>query len=103
MIEPETDSDGVFDGAFHRAVDLGNRVAIEDPEADVLDIADGLLAGAIQYWLFSRQPCGDARCEDCAAISTAEGRLTELQRLMKRLAEESEYYHSPSDVNVGRA
>jgi hypothetical protein len=96
-------SDEVFDEAFNRAVELGNRVADEDKEADIWDVADGLLAGAIQYWLYSRQPCGDPRCEDCAPISTAEGRLAELTRLAREFAEDSEYYHSPSDSNVGRA
>jgi hypothetical protein len=96
-------SDEVFDEAFNQAVELGNRVADADKEADIWDVADGLLAGAIQYWLYSRQPCGDPRCEDCAPISTAEGRLAELTRLAREFAEDSEYYHSPSDSNVGRA
>jgi hypothetical protein len=48
-----------FDAAFSKAVDLGNRIADKDKDADLWDIADGLLAGAIQYWLYSRQPCGD--------------------------------------------
>ena len=47
-----------FDAAFSKAVDLGNKIAGKDKEADLWDIADGLLAGAIQYWLYSRQPCG---------------------------------------------
>ena len=48
-----------FDAAFTKAVDLGNKLAGKDKEADLWDIADGLLAGAVQYWLYSRQPCGD--------------------------------------------
>ena len=67
------------------------------------DIADGLLAGAVQYWLYSRQPCADPECEECVPISTAEGRIEELRRLMRQFAEESEYFHSPTDRNVGRA
>lgn len=95
--------DEVFDSAFDKAVAIGNDMAEGNREADVWDIGDGVLAGAIQYWLYSRQPCGDPRCEDCAPISTAEGRMTELLRLVKQFAEDSEYYHSPSDINVGRA
>lgn len=95
--------DEVFDSAFDKAVAIGNDMAEGDREADVWDIGDGVLAGAIQYWLYSRQPCGDPRCEDCTPISTAEGRMTELLRLVKQFAEDSEYYHSPSDINVGRA
>ncbi len=70
-----------FDAAFSKAVDLGNRIADKDKDADLWDIADGLLAGAIQYWLYSRQPCGDPRCQDCMPISTAQGRMAELNRL----------------------
>jgi hypothetical protein len=92
-----------FDSAFTKAVDLGNKLAGKDKEADLWDIADGLLAGAVQYWLYSRQPCGDARCDDCAPISTADARLVELRRLVGQLAGESEYFHSPTDSNAGRA
>ena len=92
-----------FDSAFSKAVDLGNRLAGKDKEADLWDIADGLLAGAIQYWLYSRQPCGDPRCEDCVPISTADARMAELKRLIDQLAAESEYFHAPTDANAGRA
>ena len=92
-----------FDQAFGKAVDLANQIADDDEKADIWDIADGLLAGAIQYWLYSRQPCGDPLCEDCTPISTAEARLAELKRLIEQLAAESEYYHSPTDANAGRA
>jgi hypothetical protein len=92
-----------FDQAFGKAVDLGNQIADNDDKADIWDIADGLLAGAVQYWLYTRQPCGDPRCEECLPISTAEGRLEELRRLVKEFSEESQYFHSPTDSNVGRA
>jgi hypothetical protein len=92
-----------YEEAAQQTVELGNSIADQEPQADLWDIADGLLAGAIQYWLYSRQPCGDARCEDCEPISTAELRLAELQRLIREMAESSEYYHSVNDANVGRA
>jgi hypothetical protein len=95
--------DNPFSEAFGKAVDLGNRIADTDDKADIWDIADGLLAGAVQYWLYSRQPCADPECEECVPISTAEGRIEELRRLMRQFAEESEYFHSPTDRNVGRA
>jgi hypothetical protein len=97
------DSDDVFNTVFDRAVRLGNQIAEQDTDADVWDVADGMLAGAIQYWLYSRQPCGDSLCDDCAPMSTAEGRMRELTRLIGEIAQQSEYYHSPSDTNVGRA
>ena len=92
-----------FDSAFTKAVDLGNRIADKDKDADLWDIADGLLPGALQYWLYSRQPCGDPRCQDCMPISTAQGRMAELKRLMEQLSAESEYFHTPTDANAGRA
>lgn len=97
------ESNNPFSEAFGKAVDLGNRIADTDDKADIWDIADGLLAGAVQYWLYSRQPCSDPTCEECLAISTAESRLEELRKLMRQFAEESEYFHSPTDRNVGRA
>jgi hypothetical protein len=36
-------------------------------------------------------------------ISTAEGRLEELRKLLKQFSQESEYFQSPTDRNVGRA
>jgi hypothetical protein len=97
------ESNHPFSEAFGKAVDLGNRIADTDDKADIWDIADGLLAGAVQYWLYSRQPCADPNCEECIAISTADGRLEELRKLMRQFAAESEYFHSPTDRNVGRA
>jgi hypothetical protein len=95
--------DNPFSEAFGKAVDLANRIADTDEKADLWDIADGLLAGAIQYWLYSRQPCGDPNCDDCQTIATSDARLAELRKLIKQFAEESEYFHSPNDSNVGRA
>ena len=92
-----------YDEAAQESVELGNRLANADPEADLWDIGDGLLAGAVQYWLYTRQPCGDPRCETCEPIDTAEKRLAELLRLVESLARESEYFHAPGDANAGRA
>lgn len=93
----------IFDDAFTKAVDLGNTLADHDKDADVWDIADGLLAGAIQYWLYARQPCGDPSCTDCASVSTSSARMAELKKLIDQMANESEYFHSPTDANAGRA
>lgn len=91
-----------YDEAAREAVELGNQLLERDKDA-LWDVADGLLAGAIHFWLYARQPCGDPRCEDCAPISTAEQRLTQLLQLTRELAEDSDYFHSPTDINVGRA
>ena len=97
------DQPKIYDDAAREAIDLGNRLADKDEEADVWDIADGLVAGAIQYWLYARQPCGDPDCENCEPVNTAEKRFAELLRYTKELVTESEYYHSPNDINAGNA
>jgi len=89
--------------ALQEVVELGNRLLEEDPEADSWDVASGLLAGAVHFWLYSRQPCGDPLCESCTDIDTAEKRLRMLLDETRQSAEESEYFHTPSDANVGRA
>ncbi len=89
--------------AARRVVELGNEVADLDQEADLWDIADGLLAGAVHYWLYAHQPCNDPMCEDCAEVGTAELRLAELRKLLDEFAHDSDYFHSPNDMNVGRA
>jgi hypothetical protein len=42
-------------------------------------------------------------CEDCEPIASAELRMAELRRLLEEFAVDSDYFHSPNDVNVGRA
>lgn len=97
------DETNVYDEAAGRVVELANRLADADPNADLWDIADGLLAGAVHYWLYSRQPCGEDGCEDCAPLATAELRLKELRQLLEEFARTSEYFHSPTDLDVGHA
>ena len=102
MIPSDTESD-IFERAAQEVVELGNRLSEADPEADLWDIASGLLAGAVQFWLYSRQPCGDPYCDSCGEISTAEQRLRRLAEEARQYAEESDYFHSPHDSNVGTA
>jgi hypothetical protein len=102
MSSPEQDPTA-FDLTAEQAIALGNRVMDEDKDADAWDVASGLLAGAVQFWLYSRQPCGDPFCESCAEVSTAEQRLKQLIEEVRQFAEESDYYHSPNDANVGTA
>ncbi len=95
--------DPIFDHAAQQVIDAGNKLAEPDESADVREIADGLLAGAIQYWLFSRQPCGEPFCEACEDIDTAEKRLKALRDAVEQLAQSSEYFHSTYDLGVGHA
>lgn len=92
-----------FDNAAEQIVTLGNRLLDRDEEADQWEVASGLLAGAVHFWLYARQPCGDPTCESCTEVDTAEKRLRKLIDEVTESAKESEYYHSPHDTNVGRA
>ncbi len=91
-----------FDDAAERVIELGNRLMDVD-DIDEWEVASGLLAGAVQFWLYSRQPCSDPFCETCAEISTAEQRLRKMIEEAKQFAEDSDYFHSPRDTNVGTA
>lgn len=93
----------LFESLLEQTVELGNKAAEADPEADLWDIADGLLYGAVQFWLYSRQPCPDRNCTDCAPIATAEARMAELRLMLEQAAAESDYLHSENDRNVGHA
>ena len=93
--------ENVFDDSAQQTVDLGNQILDDDGSADTWEVASGLLAGAIQFWLFSRQPCDDPFCESCAEVSTAERRLKLLLEEARELAESSDYFESPRDIGTG--
>ncbi len=99
---PEYES-SPFDQAATSVVELGNQLMDQDKEADAWDVASGLLAGAIQFWLFTHQPCADKFCESCAEVSTAAQRMKLLNDELREFAEESDYFHSPTDSNAGTA
>ncbi|MBT8423205.1 MAG: hypothetical protein HKN56_08160 [Gammaproteobacteria bacterium] len=84
-------------------IELGNRMLDEDESAEVWEVASGMLAGAVQFWLYSRQPCEDPFCQACADISSAERRLQALLKETHNLAEESDYFVSPKDGLTGTA
>ncbi|MDH4322252.1 MAG: hypothetical protein OEV73_12245 [Desulfobulbaceae bacterium] len=92
-----------YDEAARLVVDLANRIADEQQEADLWDISDGLLMGAIHYWLYTRQPCDDPMCEECEPVSNPEQRLQELHRMVDDFAKDSDYFQSAHDIKVGRA
>ncbi len=94
------DNEALFDHAADAVVDLGNRLAEQHPEADPWALSDGLIAGAVQFWLYAHQPQDEPNPDD---LMTARERLEELVQLVMQSAEESEYLHSPLDTDVGRA
>ncbi|MCP4000156.1 MAG: hypothetical protein GY727_04515 [Gammaproteobacteria bacterium] len=104
MLEKEPDDEVLtYDQVAETIIDLGNRMLAEDESADILEVASGIMAGAVQFWLYSRQPCKDPFCDVCADISTAERRLTALLQETHVLIEESDYYCSANDVITGTA
>jgi len=92
-----------FDHAAERMIELGNLLLDEDHDTDSWEVASGLLAGAVHFWLYSRQPCGDLHCEACGEIDTAHKRLVRLAEETQQFAEDSDYYHTPYDANAGNA
>ena len=75
-----------FARAFVELIRTTDHLTQERPEADRWEIADGLLGGALQYWLYSRQSCGCFECDACVLNGTAEGRMVELHKLMLHFA-----------------
>jgi len=99
-----TDQDQqTFDQAAEGVVELGNKMLDDDDSADIWDVASGVLTGAVQYWLFSRQPCSNPMCEACAETGTAQRRMKVLLAEVQRLAEDSDCYDSPGDIHSGAA
>jgi hypothetical protein len=104
MLGKEPDCENLtYDQVAETIIELGNRLLAEDESADILEVASGIMAGAVQFWLYSRQPCKDAFCQVCADMSTADRRLTALLRETHVLGEESDYYCSVNDITTGTA
>lgn len=97
------DDDILFDDTADQVVDLGNQIAEENPEASLWAIADGLIAGAVHFWLYAHQPDEHADSEDMEGLMTASQRIETLIGLLRESAMESEYLHSPNDLDTGRA
>jgi hypothetical protein len=98
-----SDNNLSYEQVAESIIELGNRMLETDESAEVLEVASGMLAGAVQFWLYSRQPCEDPFCQACVDISNAERRLQALLKETHNLAEESDYYVSVKDVIAGTA
>lgn len=92
-----------YNNAAQKLIDLANSLSSDGYSTDLHEVADGLLAGAIHFWLYSRQPCGDPFCESCAPFADAESRLAFLQEIVDELGRDSEYFHSSNDTTAGHA
>jgi len=97
------DNGTLFDEAADQAVDLGNDIADANPEGDLWAIADGLVAGAVHFWLYAHQPDEHADDEEMEGLMTAAQRMEALVQLLRDSAIDSEYLHSPNDADAGRA
>ncbi len=97
------ESELLFDEAADQVVDLGNEIADANPDGNLWAIADGLVAGAVHFWLYAHQPDGQGEDEDMDGLMTASQRVETLVNLLKDSAMESEYLHSPNDLDAGRA
>jgi len=101
MYDDDDDDDlALFNGAADAVVELGNQLGLEHPDADPWALADGLLAGAVHFWMFAHQPQEHPDEDD---LMSARERLAGLVRQAVQSAEESEYLHSPKDEDVGSA
>ena len=92
-----------YDQVAETVVELANQMLDEDDSADIWEVASGIMAGAVEFWLYSRQPCPDLFCQVCADISTPEQRLDALLREVRNLSEESDYYSTVRDTMTGTA
>lgn len=93
----------LFDDAADQVVDLGNQIADANPEGDLWAIADGLIAGAVHFWLYAHQPDEQADEDEMDGLMTASQRIEALVGLLRESAIDSEYLHSPHDLDAGRA
>jgi len=96
----EDDDNALFDEAADAVVDLGNQLGTDNPDADPWALADGLIAGAVHFWLYAHQPQESPNEDD---LMSARERMEELMKQVVQSAEDSEYLHSPLDSDVGRA
>ncbi len=103
MSNRNSEAGAVFDEVADAVVEVANEYGDRDGEADPWEVAAGMLAGTVQFWLFAHQPCDDTNCDDCIPVSTAQQRLKMLLSEVTELAESSEYFHSPNDSNAGTA
>lgn len=102
MDEQDT-PDGLLDKIADDVVTYANKVLDENPDSDPWEVASGLLAGIVHFWLYTRQPCADLSCRSCAEVSSPELRLDQLLDETRESATESSYYQTAYDRQVGRA
>ena len=92
-----------FEAAAEKVIELGNSILDSDDNADPWEVASGLLAGAIQFWLYSHRPCDDPLCETCVELATAEARLGEIMAQTQELAQAVDSYDSHLYPPMGNA
>lgn len=96
-------ADALLDQIADEVVAYANELLEQHPDADSWEVASGLLAGVVHFWLYTRQPCADLSCRSCAEVSTPELRMEALIEETRESAQESSYYETTHDRHVGRA
>ncbi len=96
------ESHNIQDAIADEIIELANKLAEANPDTEPWEISDGILSGAVHWWLYANTPCDNPSCENCASIRTAELRMQTLRTLITEMAETSEYIQSPNDTTVAR-
>lgn len=94
------ESHNIQDAIADEIIELANKLAEANPDTEPWEIADGILSGAVHWWLYANAPCDNPACENCASIRTADLRMQTLRKLITEMAETSEYIESPNDTTV---
>ena len=55
----EIEKNLTYEQVAETVIELGNQLIDEDESADIWEVASGIMAGAVQFWLASHQPCDD--------------------------------------------
>ncbi|MDG2154709.1 MAG: hypothetical protein P8M26_02070 [Gammaproteobacteria bacterium] len=90
-----------YDNAADAVVELGNQMVRGDDSIDVWDVASGMLAGAVEYWLFARQPCKLPSCEACEEVMTAQRRLRLILAEVEKTVEGADSNDQDRDAHTG--
>lgn len=63
--------------------------------ADLVDVANDILLGAVQFWLYAQQVCSDESCTRCAVYRGAAKRMQALKGVVENAAIQSDYLAEP--------
>jgi hypothetical protein len=86
-------------GACDAVVVLGQQQASDVTTGEErAEIAAGMVAGAIHFWLGAHHPCDRDYCDVCVESNTPQKRLAQLLEMVTCLARASPNYRAENDV-----